>query len=187
MRALLACTAVLAATLGGCRPALIPAARAPQGAPQGAAVTPSAASALDSIRGIVERVGSEPTTQLIARPAHGSPCTLATSGASALSETEGLELVMWGERATPAMQTAPGLTCTFTVTRFAVRAVSGIAAVDGLLRAEGASFALETADGRRHALLGVPSSLRSHVGARIYWAGPLDRAPEAYGVLAPRR
>ena len=65
-----------------------------------------------------------------------------------------------------------------------MRAVDGFAAADGMLRIDGSSYALET-DGARRPLRDVPATLRTQVGARIYWAGPLDRAPAAYGVLAP--
>ena len=63
--------------------------------------------------------------------------------------------------------------------------ISCIAAMDGVLRLDGGAYLLETADGVRHRLVTVPTALRSLVGARIYWAGPLDGAPAAYGVLAP--
>jgi hypothetical protein len=79
----------------------------------------------------------------------------------------------------------PGVACTFAVARYAVRGVDGIAAADGVLRAQGDAYALEAADGTRLPLRHVPEPLRAQVGARIYWAGPLDRAPAAYGVLAP--
>ncbi len=146
-----------------------------------AAVT-SAASAADSVRGVVERVGSDPTSQLVVRGADGVVCALHLPSPPPF---EGLEVTLWGRRAVAPATMLPGVACAFTATRYAVRAVDGITAVDGTLRADGASYAMETADGVRRPLRDVPSTLRAQVGARIYWAGPLDRAPAAYGVLAP--
>jgi hypothetical protein len=42
------------------------------------------------------------------------------------------------------------------------------------------------ADGRLLTLTDVPVTLRDQIGARIWWAGPLDRAPNAYGILRGR-
>ena len=135
----------------------------------------------DSVRGIVERVGSDPTTRLVVRGTDGSACALQMTAPPAF---EGLEVTLWGRRDLTAATMLPGVSCSFAATRYAVRAVDGIAAVDGMLRIAGSSYALET-DGARRPLRDVPATLRTQVGARIYWAGPLDRAPAAYGVLAP--
>jgi hypothetical protein len=99
----------------------------------------------------------------------------------------GLEVVFWGKRTDAPPPMLPGASCSFATARFAVRAVEGVPAVDGILRADGASFALEGPSGERLALREVPAALRAQVGARIFWAGPLDRAPAAYGVLQEAR
>jgi len=152
---------------------------APRPSPD-AAATPS-----DSVRGIVQRIGSELRTALTVRGADGATCVLRFAGAARPPALEGLEAVLWGIRSTAAAPPMPGTPCTVDVAAFAVRAVDGIAAVDGVLRTDGASFALETAPGTRRPLREVPAALRTQVGARIFWAGPLDRAPAAYGVLVP--
>jgi hypothetical protein len=136
----------------------------------------------DSVRGVVERVGSEPTAALVLRAGDGPMCMLVVPAPP--PALAGLEVTVWGARRAPAAP-LPGVACAIAVERYAVRAVDGIAAMDGVLRIDGGAYALETADGVRHALTAVPSALRSAVGARIYWVGPLDRAPAAYGVLAP--
>lgn len=141
-------------------------------------------STADSVRGVVERVGSDPTSRLVVRGVDGSVCALHLTASPSL---EGLEVTLWGRRDLVSATMLPGVACTLAVARYAVRAVDGIVAVDGALRADGASYALETADGVRRPLRDVPSTLRAHVGARIYWAGPLDQPPAAYGVLAPAR
>ena len=141
-----------------------------------------AATAADSVRGVVARVGSDPTSQLVVRAADGVACALQMTTPPSF---EGLEVTLWGVRDRTSATMLPGVGCTVMVTRFAVRAVDGVAAMDGVLRAQGDAYALETADGKRRPLRDVPAALRAQVGARVYWAGPLDRAPEAYGVLAP--
>lgn len=140
------------------------------------------AAATDSVRGIVERIGSDPTTQLVVRAANGAVCALYLT---APPPFEGLEVTLWGRRDVASATMIPGVSCTFAAKRSAVRAVDGIAAVDGTLRLDGASYAIETADGTRQPLRDVPFMLRTQVGARIYWAGPLDSAPAAYGILVP--
>lgn len=148
-----------------------------------AAPTPTRGdSDADSVRGIVERVGSDPTTRLVVRSADGRVCALQLT---APPPFEGLDVALWGTRDRASATMIPGVTCTIAVTRYAVRAVDGMAAVDGTLRIAGAAYVIETADGMRRPLRDVPAMLRTKVGARIYWAGPLDRAPAAYGVLVP--
>ncbi|MHB1095078.1 MAG: hypothetical protein ACYC3F_02810 [Gemmatimonadaceae bacterium] len=135
----------------------------------------------DTVRGIVERVGSDPTTLLVVRGTDGAACAFQLTAPPAF---EGLEVTLWGRRDLTSATMLPGVFCTFAAERYAVRAVDGIAAMDGMLRIDGSSYAIET-DGARRPLRDVPATLRAQVGARIYWAGPLDRAPAAYGVLAP--
>ncbi|MHB8839172.1 MAG: hypothetical protein ACYC7F_09500 [Gemmatimonadaceae bacterium] len=139
----------------------------------------------DTLRATVERIGSEPLAHWIARTADGSACVVTMRSGAPLAVLAGLEVTLWGTRTTTTAATAPGVTCAFDVAAFAVRAVNGIPAADGILRAVGSGFALELASGERKTLASVPAVLRAQVGARIYWAGPLDRAPEAYGVLEP--
>ncbi|MHB0964314.1 MAG: hypothetical protein ACYC5V_14025 [Gemmatimonadaceae bacterium] len=135
----------------------------------------------DTLRGIVERVGSDPTTLLVVRGTDGAACALQMTAPPAF---EGLEVTLWGRRHLTSATMMPGVSCTFAAERYAVRAVDGIAAVDGMLRIDGSSYAIETG-GARRPLRDVPATLRTQGGARIYWAGPLDRAPAAYGILAP--
>ena len=139
-------------------------------------------STADSVRGIVERIGSDPTTQLVVRATNGAVCALQLTGAPPI---EALELTLWGRRDLATATMIPGVSCTFTAARYAVRAVDGIAAVDGILRIDGTAYSIESADGARRPLRDVPSILRTQVGARIYWAGPRDSAPAAYGILVP--
>jgi hypothetical protein len=143
------------------------------------------AGAADSLRGVVQRTGAEPQTQLTVRAANGATCVLhfpATAPA-----IDGMDVALWGTRGTGAPPTSDGSTCALTVARYAVRAVDGIPAVDGILLVSETSYALDLANGSRPHLTNVPSTLKGQVGARIFWAGSLDRAPMAYGVLEPAR
>jgi hypothetical protein len=186
--------AAIATLAAACSPAVErrgadPADSTSAAASAGAVATPgptaaviAAGRAADSVRGVVERVGSDPTSQLVVRGADGAACALRMTAPPPL---EGLEMALWGTRDLASPTMLPGVACTFAVARYAVRGVDGIAAADGVLRAQGDAYALEAADGTRLPLRHVPEPLRAQVGARIYWAGPLDRAPAAYGVLAP--
>ena len=142
----------------------------------------------DSLRGVLAVTGSEPQVQLVLRQAAGTSCTLREATPSGLRAAQGLEVTAWGTRdVNSVMPTPQGARCGLVVSRFAVRAADGNAAVDGILRAEGSGFVIEVAGGERRALTEVPAALRSQVGARIFWVGPQDRPPSAYGVILPAK
>lgn len=183
--------------LGACAPP------AERGASERAATPPAASSAAesttavrqtepsrepqDSVRGVVESVGSEPLTQLILRQPDGSTCAVHAAPTVVPASVAGLEVTLWGTRTTAAPPMLPGATCAISALRYAVRAADGVPTVDGVLRADGARFSIELASGEKRALRDVPAVLRGRVGARIFWAGPLDRAPASYGVLQEAR
>jgi len=137
----------------------------------------------DTVRGVIESVGNEPQTRVLVRQHDHTTCAVSATAAVVPASVSGLEVTLWGVRAPVGPPMMPGVTCAITARRFAVRAADGVPAVDGVLRADGTSFALQLANGERRALRNVPAVLRARVGARIFWAGPLDRAPVAYGVL----
>jgi hypothetical protein len=72
-----------------------------------------------------------------------------------------------------------------TVRRFSVQAVSGKPVVDGVLRGDADHLSIDTANGLI-ALGNPPPALRGMIGARVWIEGPLDRGPNAYGVIVPR-
>jgi hypothetical protein len=146
-----------------------------------------ARAAQDTVRGVIESVGSEPVTQLILRQHDGSTCAVHAAPRVLSASVAGLEVTLWGALTNSAPPMLPGATCAISATRYAVRAADGVPTVDGVLRADGARFWIEFASGERRALRDVPAVLRRRVGARIFWAGPLDRAPSAYGVLQEAR
>jgi hypothetical protein len=134
----------------------------------------------DTLRGVVQLVGSEPNNTVQLRLSAGRVVSLSGSELGALRMAAGIEVMTHG-----AVDAATGA---FAVDRFAVRAVDGMAAVDGWLTAAAAGrFTLRLADGKEQALVGVPPGLAPQVGARVFWVGPFDRAPSAYGLLSVPR
>jgi hypothetical protein len=152
-----------------------------------AAPTPRVAAAADSTRGTILVTGADPQTVVVLRTPGGAACSLK-GDAAALHAAAGLDVVVWGTRDDAGAAPMPaGGWCALAVQEFAVRGSAGLAATDGILRADGAGFALDVTRGARVPLANVPASLRPSIGARIFWVGPLDRAPAAYGVLSPPR
>lgn len=145
------------------------------------------APAPDSLRGTVIVTGAEPQTTVTLRMAVGGACGLEGRSAE-LRAVSGLEVVVWGRRDDGVVPPMPdGSRCHMMVSEFAVRRADGLDAVDGILRADGDAFVLEVTRGERRALAAVPATLRPQIGARIYWIGPLDRAPAGYGVISGGR
>jgi hypothetical protein len=133
----------------------------------------------DTVRGRVSITGPAPAQHIVLVTAAG-PVSLAGER-QVLEQLSGVEVTLWGRA------DAGGL---FHVGRVAVRAAEGIPAVDGVLRREGGQFLLQLADGSRLQLRHVPPELQPLVGTRVWFAGPLDRPPELYGVIrapAPER
>jgi hypothetical protein len=134
----------------------------------------------DTLRGVVQVVGAEPGSVVQLQLASGQIVPLEGSELPALRMAASLEVMVRGAVATARTM--------FTVDRFNVRAVDGIPAVDGwLLSTETGRYALRMADGSQLPLAAVPTGMTPLVGGRVFWAGPLDRAPSAYGVLVPPR
>jgi hypothetical protein len=65
--------------------------------------------------------------------------------------------------------------------------VRGRPAVDGVLIASGDRLFVLTSDGARHAVRRPPSSLRQHLGERVWVTVDDTSASTAYGVLQGRR
>jgi hypothetical protein len=154
-------------------------------APSAPATTPGGAFAGDTVRGIVSIVGSEPLTTVQLTSADGRGWQLVGDSLSALRAASGLEVMVHGVVLTPDGESRPSTR--LQAVRFTVRGADGVAALDGVLERVGTGFALRLDDGRRAPLAAVPTTLREQIGSRIWWAGPSDRAPIAYGVLTTRR
>lgn len=146
--------------------------------------------ASDTARGIVRRVGADPASRLLLLPisANGTALALEPSPLSSeLAAAEGLEITVSGTRTTERdLQAAPGGALIFRVHTFMVRASDGIEAHDGILRHIDDRWYLER--GRtRIPLVAVPAALTRHAGARVFLVGPLNRAPDSFGVLRASR
>lgn len=174
MRPLVVGAIVMATAMAsGCRPSAVPASSVASAATNG-----FPAAALDTLRGTVLITGSDPVTRAVLRSAAGAAVELDDARAGpALRAASGLEVVVRGRAGR-----APS---PFAVHGFSVRAADGIVAIDGVLVLRGSVVSLARTEGDTVALPALPSSLRGSAGARVWLAGPLDRAPAAYGVLVP--
>lgn len=138
---------------------------------------PTTPPAADSLRGVVDVVGSEPGTWLVLRGERGRRDVTLEGDTRLLRRLAGLEVAVWGALERPGV---------FRVDRVEVRAADGIPAVDGVLARQGAGWVLVTHDGRRLPVARLPQVLRGMEGARVWLAGPLDRDPDLSGVISDR-
>lgn len=137
----------------------------------------SAATAPDSLTGIVSITGTSFEQRLVLRSGNTTTILSATPADSAsLSRLGGVEVMVVGQRDDQ----------TFRVEYFRARSVGGSPVVDGVLRNDGGRLLLETATSRIP-LGNPPTALRTLVGARVWIAGPLDSGPNSYGVIVPAR
>jgi hypothetical protein len=141
-------------------------------APGGDAEVPA-----DTLRGTVRMTGPEPGVTFVVVDAAGRGTAL--DGDRALLERlAGLEVAVEGD----AVAGAP-----FRVARVRVRAVEGVAAVDGVLARDGGRDVLVMDDGTRRGIARLPQALRGRTGARVWLAGPLDGDIDSFGVIADPR
>lgn len=145
----------------------------PPAKPGNAAVpTPS------EIRGTVAVTGSDPGTTVILRTVSAGPVlTLTGPQAALIARVSGAEIWARGAREDARH---------FQVSAFGVRSVDGVSAVDGILMKHGDSYMLQTSDGKHLAIARLPAALAEKVGARIWLSGPLDRDPNAFGIIGDR-
>jgi hypothetical protein len=127
----------------------------------------------DTLRGMIQVVGSEPATWIVLQPSPEQAVTLAGQR-EVLEQMAGLEVVVRGR------SEAGG---EFRVDAVTVRAANGVPAVDGVLHREDGGYVLRTTGGERFAVPHLPEPLRERVGWRIWLAGPLDRSPDSYGLI----
>jgi hypothetical protein len=125
------------------------------------------------MRGTVLIVGSEPGTSLSLQAPDGGTVGLVGEEI-VLRQLSGLEVMVRGTADPPR---------TFQVAAAIVRGHAGVPAVDGILARNGAGWALLTADGVRIPIARLPQSLEGREGARVWMAGPLDRPPDAFGII----
>lgn len=147
-------------------------------------------ASLDTLRGVVQRVGNDPVSVLVltvAKNGKRETYALRGDGRALLERVSGLEVVVRGSQKSELdMMAAPRGAPVFEVTNFAVRAADGVAAVDGVLSEQGGKYQITTGDGVRLDIASLPSQLRSQMGARVFLIGSLREIPTAYGVISPR-
>jgi hypothetical protein len=127
--------------------------------------------------GVVQVTGNEPMTTVQLVTTTQQVLTLDGAALAELRAASGLEVQITARPVgAPPVQV-------FSVEQFVVRAADGTAAYDGVLRETPQGVVLERADRTQTRLPELPSALRAQIGARIFWVGPLDRFPVAYGIL----
>jgi len=151
---------------------------APPGTPAPARRGTPPTATTDTARGIAAVVGAVPITEVVLRQPSGRAITVTGPLAREIGVASGADVWVRGRRVNER---------TIDVESYAVRSVDGVTAITGTLTAEGDRLVLVTDDGRRHPIARPPAPLREHVGARVWIAGDLGSAINAYGVLRPRR
>lgn len=146
------------------------------GTPPAAATDPqgpaAASSGSDTLRGIVSEVGSVPVTSIVIRPAGERSVPVLGRLAREIGQAAGADVWVRGRRGPAGI----------VVEEYAVRAVDGEQAVDGVIRAEGPGLVLVTGSGPRP-LARPPEALRGMIGARVWVAGDPNGTITSYGVL----
>ena len=140
--------------------------------------------ASDTVRGVVRLVGSEPLVTLLVVPSTGDAIMPRGAEGQLLRTLTGVEVMVRGRLTGDyAFDAGPRGARVFDMRQFVVRAVDGVAALDGILSRGDDGWMLTAFDGRRHPIAQLPSALAELDGARVYLVGPLDRAPQAYGII----
>lgn len=178
--------ACILAVLAGCGPNRSASERGPAAVGEGGG-REGVAVVVDTLRGTLAIVGSEPLTEVVLRPAAGgTEVVLQGDAVPELRRVAGLEVWVAGSDAGPAAASAavaaPGARA-FRVERFEVRAADGVPAVDGILVVVDDVAYLRVAGGAEHRIAHLPAALRGKVGARIWLSGRLDGNIEAFGVI----
>lgn len=142
----------------------------------------------DTVRGVIRRVGAEPTARLVLQPTSGASWAIGGALLAELSAAEGLVVTLEGRRtAERMMDAAPGGALVFDAAAYHVRAADGVAARDGVLVLEAGGAYLESPGTPRVRVGSLPKALTSQAGARVFLVGPLNAAPQAFGVLRAAR
>ena len=152
------------------------------------ATTTGTAAESDTLRGIVAVVGTATQPTVAITGTNGITVVVQGAAETVLRNVNTLEVTLFGAHAgTVAAGALPRESPLFTATTFVVRAVQGVPASDGILLRVESGFALQHVNGTLSALRVVPEALHAHVGARIFWVGPYDTAPSAYGIITSRK
>ncbi len=145
-------------------------------------------STVDTVRGTISFVGSEPGIEVVITPAKSEPYAVIGGQVARLKALGKVEVMLAG-RVTRlrSMTASPMGLKVFEADKFVVRAADGVPVYDGVIAREGDKFLLISASGRRWPVDHLPPTLRTLVGARVFLAGPLDKDPVSYGVISEPR
>jgi hypothetical protein len=132
----------------------------------------------DSIRGVVSVVGTSFDKRVM----------IAERGTQRRVEVVGTQASLIGHVAGAEVSASGALSGTqLNANRFVVRSVDGQPAIDGMLRTEGSSLFIVTADGVRTRITAPPPPLVGHDGARVWITGDPTKAVSSFGFIDPPR
>ena len=140
-----------------------------------AAQEPAASGSV--IHGIVSVTGTSFEQQIVLEAPNRHTRLIPANGAdsAALVRLGGVEIAARGTIERNALRVAS----------FTALSASGAPVVDGIVRIDGRSVALETSTGRV-TLGNPPSALLQMNGARVWVSGPIDKGPNSYGIIVPK-
>jgi len=144
------------------------------------AAKPGGRSRGDTVRGVVEMINTGQARHVVLRADKGAT-TMSLSGmaTTGLSKLVGAELMVRGVRTGPR---------DIVVSDYVVRAMDGVAAIDGKLASNSGGWWLEMSDGSgRRRLSTVPAALQAQEGARVWIVVGSGAAPSrTHGVIGRR-
>jgi hypothetical protein len=160
-------------------PTPAPSARTSPGAGTSTPAPPPAPPAIvDSVRGIVSVVGTEHERRVMVAPSGGGRrVEIGGPIASLVGHVAGAEVWVTGSRSG----------ATIEASRFVVRTVDNMPAIDGTLRTEGSTLYIVTTNGTRTRIASPPPALVGHDGARVWITGDPARGVASFGFIDPPR
>ena len=130
----------------------------------------------DTVRGIVSVVGTEHERHVtIARPGGGKRVEITGPLARLIGHVAGADVWVTGTSAGTSLEAS----------RFVVKTVDGMPALDGTLKTEGSALYLLTVDGARTRITAPPPPLLGHDGARVWITGDPSRGVASFGFIDP--
>ncbi|MDB4914857.1 MAG: hypothetical protein JWM95_2501 [Gemmatimonadetes bacterium] len=140
---------------------------------------------VDTVRGVLSTVGSEPIVEVVITPAAGEKFVIVGGQTARLRSLGKVEVMLAGRYpGLRSMTAAPRGLRAFEADKFTVRSADGVPAYDGVVVKEADHYFLISSNGHRWPADHMPEMLRRLPGARVFLAGPLDRDPVSYGIIS---
>ena len=111
----------------------------------------------------------------IARPGGGKRVEITGPLARLIGHVAGADVWVTGTPAGTSLEAS----------RFVVKTVDGMPALDGTLKTEGSALYLLTVDGARTRITAPPPPLLGHDGARVWITGDPSRGVASFGFIDP--